>query len=65
MRKFYLTLDLDVTVDVEIEAESFEEAREKAETREYELPSLNDSNIGEEHLVMLRAKDSDEVEMLD
>ena len=53
MKKFILTVDVDITVEVPIEAETEEEAIQKAKNGDYEITSLNDGTIYDERLSRL------------
>ena len=53
MKKFYLTLNVEMSVEVPIEAETLEEAINIANGDYFELPNLNDGNIYETYPKLL------------
>ena len=64
MKKFILTVDVDITVEVPIEAETEEEAIQKAKNYDYEITSLNDGTIYGERINTLYDENYKEVQEL-
>ena len=62
MANYFLTIDMDITATAQIQANSVEEAIEKAKNGDYELQSLNDSEIYDERLSYLTDENFNVVE---
>lgn len=62
MANYFLTIDMDITATAQIQADSVEEAIEKAKNGDYELQSLNDSEIYDERLSYLTDENFNVVE---
>ena len=51
MAKYYIGIDIKLRAEAEIEADSLDEAIDKAQRGEYEMPDLNNANVHDSYLM--------------